>query len=434
MAQKEAEAAARLCVPGSLVIIRTAKRSTNVLNAPPPVRGGQQIVWHKRKPEVTLKRLVGQLDRYGITRLANVSGLDRIGIPVWMAVRPNSRSLSVSQGKGFTHEEAKAGAICEAIETWYAEQFEGPLIFSRYEDLKQKAPAADPAALPQPCDSSYQPFLTIPWVEAEELIHGEKIYIPYELVHSDATTPRPPGSGNFIVSTNGLASGNSLTEATVAAVCEVIERDSHALWWAGSALSRNLTRVIVDSVNDAACQWLLERFKDSDNEVMIWNMTSDLRVPAFRVLIYDQTSDPFLAPFPVAYGAASHPVPAVALGKALLEAAQSRLTRVAGSREDLTRATYRAVQSRESLSGFEELSQQRQKVRFDSVVSLDVDTVEQALAVLLERLGSAGLDRVARVQLTSSNSALTVVRIIIPGLEGPSSSPAYVPGKRAQAR
>ena len=427
-------AAARLCVPGSLVIISTAKRSTNVLNAPPPVGGWQQVVLHRRKPEETLKRLVGQLDHYAITRLANITGLDRIGIPVWMAVRPNSRSLSVSQGKGFTHEEAKAGAICEAIETWYAEQFEGPLIFSRYEDLKRKAQAADPAALPQPRDSFYRPFLTIPWVEAEELISGDKIYVPYELVHSDATTPRPPASGNFIVSTNGLASGTSLTEATIAAVCEVIERDSHALWWAGSARSRNNTRVVVNSVNDAACQWLLERFEDADNEIMIWNMTSDLGVPAFRVLIYDRTSDPFFAPFSAAYGVASHPTPAVALGKALLEAAQSRLTRIAGSREDMTRATYQAVQSRKSLSRYAALSGQRQKVRFDSVVPLDVNTAEHALEVLLERLRSAGLDRVARIQLTPSDSALTVVRIIIPGLEGPSSSPSYVPGKRAQAR
>lgn len=39
-------------------------------------------------------------DRYGITRAADVTGLDRIGILVALAVRPNPRSVSVSQGKG----------------------------------------------------------------------------------------------------------------------------------------------------------------------------------------------------------------------------------------------------------------------------------------------------------------------------------------------
>ncbi|TGV60738.1 hypothetical protein EN803_38435, partial [Mesorhizobium sp. M2D.F.Ca.ET.160.01.1.1] len=38
--------------------------------------------------------------RMGITRVANVTGLDRIGIPVVMVCRPNARSLAVSQGKG----------------------------------------------------------------------------------------------------------------------------------------------------------------------------------------------------------------------------------------------------------------------------------------------------------------------------------------------
>ena len=46
--------------------------------------------------------------RMGITRIANVTGLDRIGIPVVMVVRPNARSVAVSQGKGLTLAAAKA--------------------------------------------------------------------------------------------------------------------------------------------------------------------------------------------------------------------------------------------------------------------------------------------------------------------------------------
>jgi ribosomal protein S12 methylthiotransferase accessory factor YcaO len=46
----------------------------------------------------------------GITRLGNITGLDRIGIPVAIAVRPNSRSVSVSQGKGLELPQALASA------------------------------------------------------------------------------------------------------------------------------------------------------------------------------------------------------------------------------------------------------------------------------------------------------------------------------------
>src|SRR5215510_1476306 len=57
----------------------------------------------------------------GITRLANVTGLDHIGVPCWMAVRPLALSLSVSQGKGLTHELAQISALMECIEVHHAE-------------------------------------------------------------------------------------------------------------------------------------------------------------------------------------------------------------------------------------------------------------------------------------------------------------------------
>ena len=74
-----------------------------------------------RPPEETWEALRGVLPRVGITRVADVTGLDRIGIPVWQAVRPASRSLSVSQGKGATPAAARASAVMESIELWHAE-------------------------------------------------------------------------------------------------------------------------------------------------------------------------------------------------------------------------------------------------------------------------------------------------------------------------
>ena len=58
---------------------------------------------------------------FGITRLADVTGLDHLGIPVAVCCRPNGRALSVSQGKGRTRAQAFASALMESIETWHAE-------------------------------------------------------------------------------------------------------------------------------------------------------------------------------------------------------------------------------------------------------------------------------------------------------------------------
>src|SRR5580700_11508074 len=77
-------------------------------------------------PEETLARVRPYAARMGITRLGNITGLDRIGIPVAIAVRPNSRSASVSQGKGLDLPQAMASALMEACEGFHAEAI-GPL-------------------------------------------------------------------------------------------------------------------------------------------------------------------------------------------------------------------------------------------------------------------------------------------------------------------
>jgi len=73
-------------------------------------------------PEDTVARVAPKARQIGITRLGNVTGLDRIGIPVTVAVRPNSRSFSVSQGKGLGVSQAMASAIMEAIELFHGEE------------------------------------------------------------------------------------------------------------------------------------------------------------------------------------------------------------------------------------------------------------------------------------------------------------------------
>ena len=74
-------------------------------------RGTHRIV----SPQETLERVRPFMSALGITRIANVTGLDRLGIPVVMVCRPNSRSIAVSQGKGLDLDSAKASGLMEAL-------------------------------------------------------------------------------------------------------------------------------------------------------------------------------------------------------------------------------------------------------------------------------------------------------------------------------
>ena len=46
------------------------------------------------------------------------------------------------------------------------------------------------------------------------------------MVHTAYTLPRPTGTGCFIATSNGLASGNHLREAISHAICETVEREA----------------------------------------------------------------------------------------------------------------------------------------------------------------------------------------------------------------
>jgi YcaO-like protein with predicted kinase domain len=87
-------------------------------------------------PDETLRRGLRVAPVMGITRIANVTGLDSVGIPVVMVCRPNSRSLAVSQGKGLDLTAAKASGLMESIETYHAETITFPLRLCSHEELR----------------------------------------------------------------------------------------------------------------------------------------------------------------------------------------------------------------------------------------------------------------------------------------------------------
>lgn len=93
----------------------------------------------------------------GITRLANVTGLDVIGIPVVMACRPLSRSLAVAQGKGLDLASAKASALMESVKGYHSQHIDLPLRLASLDELRRSHPVVDVSLLPQMAGRSFDP-------------------------------------------------------------------------------------------------------------------------------------------------------------------------------------------------------------------------------------------------------------------------------------
>lgn len=381
--------------------------------------------------EGTLERVHPYLAAWGITRVANVTGLDDIGIPTAIACRPSSRSLSVTQGKGLTHLAAKVSAIMEAAEHFHAERIELSLNLASYRDLRARRDVIDIGALPRyarPFDDGAR----ILWVQGRELASNAPVLVPYELVHLDLRLPLPGGSGFFHIGSNGLASGNALSEALAHGVWELFERDALALFYARSPEDQARRRVRLSSIDDESCRSLLDRFSAAGVGVAIWDMTTDLEVPAFLCSIIEREIDPF-RPVGLARGYGCHLDRGVALARALCEAAQSRLTRITGSRDDFQEPEVSRIRSVDNIARHQAVLREEEYAEHDfrRIPSHSFESFEQDLEFARHKLERCGLGPIVYVDLSRTEYPISVVRVIVPGLEGSPEVAGYVPGRRA---
>ncbi|WP_265562598.1 YcaO-like family protein [Sphingomicrobium arenosum] len=264
----------------------------------------------------------------GITRLADVTRLDRIGLPVWQAVRPMSRALSVHQGKGASHDDARLGAMLEAIESQAAEQFDAPGPECCWRDLPQKERLADLGDVACDRASPPDPALPIRWIDAERL-DGRRLYLPLVSVSLDFT--RDLGT-RFERASAGLATGVSEEDARRAALLELVERDALARFRLLDDEERLGCEIMPSGIDFDWFTALQDRLSERAIRLRLFHFPAPSGVPVIAASLSDGAKR--AAPYAATVGHAAHPDPAIALFQALAEALQSRLTFIAGARDD----------------------------------------------------------------------------------------------------
>lgn len=382
-------------------------------------------------PAETIARLRPQLGTFGITRVANVTGLDRVGIPVVTVCRPNSRSLAVFQGKGVTLDAAKASGIMEAIELWHAERIVKPLKLASPEEMRSEHRVADLDGLPRSSAAPLDPRRAMLWLEADDLLGAGTAWVPYELVSANYTVPRPPGAGCFQANSNGLASGNHPAEAVLHGLCEVIERDARTLWELSGPPAKAARMLDAATIDDEGCRALIARIAACGLQLHAWDVTSDVGVAAFVCQLLDPADD---AADPEV-GSGCHPVRQIALLRALTEAAQARATYIAGSRDDYLARWYEPGARRARRAAMLERVAGVPGVRdFRAVPTFESGDLDADVRWVLARLRAAGVTQVLAVDLARDAIAVPVVKVVVPGLEGALSygKGDHVPGKRAR--
>lgn len=356
----------------------------------------------------------------GVTRIADITGLDEIGLPVVCTIRPNARSLTISSGKGMTIAEARISAAMEALELFHAESFTDWRLLA---DLNGQIRIAAFDRLPQ--TTGCRPTGSAHMTAGVELNSGEPIAIPYDLVHADFRPDHLAKGSGFLSSTTGLAGGTSRDAALLHGICEVIESDAVALLRRKSRSGSGampFRPVDWKTVSDCASLSLLDRCQKLNIEVQAFNITTDTNIPVYYCKLVDRNRGS-RAIRPTTDGSACHPSAIRALRAALCEAIQVRLILISGARDDLTARDYAPSTPPASL--------QESEPFVDSNGLAENEAAGASLDWIRKRIAGSGFDEVISVDLRSRAPGLHFHRVVIPGLEGYPHSLNYRAGRRA---
>ena len=251
-------------------------------------------------------------ERFGVTRLARLTGLDRCGVEVVGAVRPRGHVLQVSQGKGLTLEHARWSALGEAIELEAAENpdFRSSRARSRDRLISEKWDVGE---------------LSIPWVPAEQLSNRAPCLVPAQAVYCPPAGRFDMGPSVITWRSNGLgAHPTSRAAAEEHAVLELVERDALArVLPQGWTPHEALRRLVVAPKGAVA-------LRARGFACFLFDLTFD-SLPVAGALLFDLEG----GAVPLTAGYACRRDWASAAEAAWLEAAQSRLTEIHGAREDV---------------------------------------------------------------------------------------------------
>lgn len=406
---------------------------------PPPI-GVRGTAWRAAKgfvhgthrcipPEETLDRIRPLLPRCGVTRLADITGLDRLGLCTTIAYRPNSRTLASGSGKGFTRVAALVSGAMEAIEIDHSEYVVSPAVRASFAELEQSGVSIPRQRLRLSRHALFDPGRAEYWHAGWDLIGQREVYVPHNAVsmlrHPEERARYPLALAN---DSNGLASGNHLLEAICAGLLEVIERDAVSCHRIAEFRTGQVPpRVDLDHADLPLVHDLITMLRAADLAPVLMDCTVDTDVPVYVAYLIDRRT----RHRGIASGFGAHLDPEIAMIRALTEAAQSRLIYIAGARDDMFRhddAYFRGHDTLDTVAQFDGITPRSES----ALRSQATDSFEGDIARLIDKLVHVGIEQLILVDLTRDDIGVPVVRVVVPGLEG-YASPQFAAGPRAAA-
>lgn len=312
-----------------------------------------------------------------------------------------------------------ASALMEAAEFAIAERPEATTRLATANELKQSGEAhADVRHLIAEDFSTDRP---IRWFAGESWPEGRRIWIPADALTIGNTPEELPSISR---STNGLASGNTREEALFHAISELIERDATSLWSLFDNGRRRATEFAPEAITEPEVRAMCDAIATAGLELRLFDQTTDLGVPCVMAVVRERAMGNARM-FDMAAGYGCHPVGSRAIARAITEAAQTRITNIAGGRDDFLPDEY--------FEGVDESTLFLAEPRAGDAGApqgLKVGTpLPELLSHLADRVGPVA--NLAWAELGGAPYGISVIRALSNVLEDRETNINWAPGPRA---
>lgn len=290
-----------------------------------------------------IKQLIDYKKPLGISRIADITQLDPLGLPVVTCIRPYAKHLSISQGKGLTKVDAQVSAMMEALEAYQLENPPEIALEGQYTSLNSQYPVISPTFFSRGSfliDDESTPFS---WIRAQRYYRNQVLpcFIPQYVVNINSTVRRQAFSYAQI-SSNGIGAGVTEDHAMCHALFEAVERHCNQRWQHETPAYRAERCLDLASIDDEVVQRWIQHCQQCDLSVTVWDMSFYRGLPTYYCLLEHRTFHGIgrLA------GSGTHFSRRTALLRALLEAIQAKVAITSGNRDDIFPWYYRQMKSR----------------------------------------------------------------------------------------
>lgn len=368
-------------------------------------------------PSKTIEINENKLKVAGITRIADITDLDRIGLPIYTAIRPTAEdgAVSIYGGKGITKDHAKASAMMEGFERYSAERQDiDETIIASLSEIEEFGEYIDPKSLNLPKEFEKKDIsdLSLEWSKSIDLISNREYYIPTNAIYHPYIS-KDDSQSLFKSNTNGLASGNILEEAILHGIFEVIERDA---WSIFELTHKNYAQIDISSIENEIIIDIIEKFESEGIKIKLMDFTADIKIPTIAASADDTiTKDAGL----LTLGMGTHLDPEVAILRALTEVAQSRATQINGAREDTVRADFAREAGYERMKRINKFyfRDEEEQIKLSDIENKSTSSITRDIEIVKDELVSNNIQKILYSNLTRPELDVSVVRVVIPEME-----------------